>query len=241
MHGVQVVEGIQALGAGSQFAGSLRAAEEKNADQGDFVPVEVEDIGQAMLEFGDATVGGGGTRESLVGQRMEGAADGLFVQIHHRLAIGFLVRGVLKGIQGQRIVVGRGDFFFDQAAEDAGFDGRKVEVHSNMIHDGQTEAGGAGPTKQSAVVLSRGDLLHEFSEVERRLVGFNAELRELQRETRGDFDNLVHLVLFHPSGVNQAQDIEQQSARAYGFDIYAGTTGFLHCPVIDRGRRVILR
>ena len=134
--GVQVIEGIQALGAGSQFAGSLRAAEEQNADQGDFVAVEVEDIGQAMLEFGDATVGGGRTGEPLVGKRMEGAADCFFVELHHRLAIGFLIGRILKGIQGQRIVVGRGDFFFDEATEDAGFDGRKVEVHSNMIHDG---------------------------------------------------------------------------------------------------------
>jgi hypothetical protein len=97
--GVQVVEGIQALGTGSQFSRSLRAAEEQNAYQGDFMPVEVEDIGQAMLEFGYATVGGGRPREPLVGKRMEGAADCLFVEIHHRLAIGFLVRGVLKSVQ----------------------------------------------------------------------------------------------------------------------------------------------
>jgi hypothetical protein len=134
--GVQVVEGIQALGASSQFAGSLRAAEEQNADQGDFVAMEIEDVSEAMLEFGDATIGRGRTGEALVGKRMECAADCLLVEIHHRLAIGFLVRGVLKSVQGQRIVIGRGDFFFDEATEDAGFDGRKVEVHANMIHDG---------------------------------------------------------------------------------------------------------
>ncbi len=61
MDGVQVIERIHTLGAGPQFAGSLRTAEEQHADQGDFVPMEVEDIGQAMLELGDTAVAGGGT------------------------------------------------------------------------------------------------------------------------------------------------------------------------------------
>src|SRR5579864_1290191 len=98
MHSLQVVERVHALGAGSQLAGSLRAAEEQDTDQGDLVSMEIEDVGEAMLEFGDATVGGSGTREALVGQRMEGAANGLLVELHRRLSIGLLVGSVLKGV-----------------------------------------------------------------------------------------------------------------------------------------------
>ncbi len=134
--GVQVFERIKPIGAGAKFAGRLRAAEEQDADQGGFVAMEVEDVGEAMLVFGDAAVGGGGAGEALFGERVEGAADGLFVEIHDGLAIGFLVGGVLKSVQGERVVVGSGDFFFDEAAEDASVGGREVEVHLNMIHDG---------------------------------------------------------------------------------------------------------
>ena len=49
-------------------------------------------------------------------------ADGVFVEIHDGFAVGFLVAGVEEGVEGERIVFGSGDFFFDEGAEDAGFD-----------------------------------------------------------------------------------------------------------------------
>lgn len=136
MDGVQVVECIHAFGAGAELAGRLGATKEQDADQGGLVAVEVEDVGKAMLEFWDAAVGGGGAGQVLVSERVESAANGFFVEIHHRFPIGLLVGGVLESVEGQRVIVGRGDFFFDEAAEDAGFDRGKVEVHLNMIHDG---------------------------------------------------------------------------------------------------------
>src|SRR5580693_6829711 len=136
MDGVQIVEGVEALGPCPELAGGLRAAEEQNADQGDLVAVKVKDVGEAMLEFGDAAIGSGGSCEALVRERVESAADGLFVEFHDGIAVGFLVGGVLEGVQRQRVVVRGGDFFFDEAAEDASLDGRQVEVHLNMIHDG---------------------------------------------------------------------------------------------------------
>src|ERR1700753_4329685 len=99
-----------------------------------------------MLEFCDATVGGGGAGEALVGERMESTADCFLVEIHHWVTVGFLVGCVLEGVEGQRVVVGCGDFFFDQATENAGFDGREVEVHLNMIHDGRFGYGRAAAT-----------------------------------------------------------------------------------------------
>ena len=63
MDGVQVVERVEAIGARAEFAGRLRAAEEQDADQGGLVAMEVEDVGEAMLVFWDAAVGGGGAGE----------------------------------------------------------------------------------------------------------------------------------------------------------------------------------
>src|SRR5579871_6183981 len=111
--------------------------------------MEVEDVGEAMLELGNAAVGGGGPSQALLGQRVEGTADGFLVEVHCRLAVGFLVGGVLKRVQRQGVVVGRGDFFFDEATEDTGFDGREVESHSHMIHEGLSAAFGAMWTTRS--------------------------------------------------------------------------------------------
>jgi len=53
---------------------------------------------------------------------MERAADGVFIEIHHWIAIRFLVGGVQDSVQRKRVILGRGDFFFDERAQDAGFD-----------------------------------------------------------------------------------------------------------------------
>ena len=62
-------------------------------------------------------------------QRMQGPADGRFVQVHDGIAIRFLVAGVDEGVQRKRIVFGRGDFFFDERAQDATFDFVQEDVH----------------------------------------------------------------------------------------------------------------
>ena len=120
---VERFEVVHAVGAAAEFAGSLRSAEKQDADDGDFAAVEVEDFLQAVFELGDAAVGAaGGAGQAFFLQRGEGVADGGFVERHHRVAIVFLVAGVDQGVERERVVVGRGDVFFDQGAEDAGFD-----------------------------------------------------------------------------------------------------------------------
>jgi len=125
--GVQIVELVEAVGPGAEFAGRLRTAEEEDAYERDLVAMEVEDIGEAVFELGDAAVGGSRTGEALLRERMESAADGLFVEFHGGLAIGFLIGGVLEGVERERVVVGSGDFFFDEAAEDAGLGGGETK------------------------------------------------------------------------------------------------------------------
>jgi hypothetical protein len=129
--GAEVVELVEALAAGAELAGSLRAAEQEDAEEGDFVAMEIEGFLEAMLELGDAGVGGGGTGEAVLVQGVEGVADGVLVEVGDGVAIGFLVAGVEDGVEGERVVVRSGDFFFDEGAEDTGFGGGEVDVHED--------------------------------------------------------------------------------------------------------------
>ena len=52
---------------------------------------------------------------------------------HHRFTIRFLIAGVEEGIEGEGIVFGRGDFFFDKRAENADLNFRELKSHKEMI------------------------------------------------------------------------------------------------------------
>ena len=125
----EVVELIETIGAGAEFAGGLRAAEKKDAEQGDLVAMEIEDFREAMFELGDAAVCCCGAGEALLAQRMKRAADGVFVKLHYRVAIRFLIGRVENGVQGERVIVRSRDLLFDEGAEDAGFHWGQSEVH----------------------------------------------------------------------------------------------------------------
>ena len=130
LHGAQVVEGVHAFGAGAQFAGSLRATEQQDAQNGDFVTIKVEGFLEAVLVLGDAAVrGADGADQGLSVERMQGLADGGFVEIHDRIAVRFLVASVDQCVQGKWIVFRSGDFLFDQGAEDSAFDFVQKDVH----------------------------------------------------------------------------------------------------------------
>ena len=142
--GVQIVELVEAIGPRAEFAGRLRTAEEEDAEKRDLVAMEVENVGEAVFELGDAAVGGSRTGEALLRERMESSADGVFVEFHGGLAIGFLIGGVLEGVERERVVVGSGDFFFDEAAEDAGFGGGEAKGGHGENDTNAMEAGQIG-------------------------------------------------------------------------------------------------
>ena len=120
---VESFEAVHALGTAAEFAGSLRAAKKKHAEDGDFTAIKIENFLQAMFVFRDAAVGSaGGTGETFLLQRGEGLTDGIFVESHDGVAIIFLIASVYQSVQRERIVIGRGDVFFDERAKDAGFD-----------------------------------------------------------------------------------------------------------------------
>src|SRR5882672_6287378 len=76
LYGAEIVERMHAFGAGAEFAGRLRAAQEQDAENGDFVAIEVEGFLQAVFVLGDAAVrGADGADEGLLAQRMQGLAD----------------------------------------------------------------------------------------------------------------------------------------------------------------------
>jgi len=130
LHGAEIVERMHAFGAGAEFAGRLRAAQQQNTKDGNFVTIEIEGFLEAVFVLGDAAVrGADGADEGLAIERMQGLADGGFVEIHDRIAIRFLVASVEEGVQGEWVIFGSGDFFFDEGAEDAGFDFVEENVH----------------------------------------------------------------------------------------------------------------
>ncbi len=83
----EVVKSIEAIGAGAKLAGSLRTAEKQDAEQSDLVAVKIENLREAVFELGDAAIGCSGTREALLIERMERAANGVFVEVHYRITI----------------------------------------------------------------------------------------------------------------------------------------------------------
>ena len=130
LHGAQVFERVHAFRAGAEFAGRLRPAEQQDAEDGNFVTIEVEGFLKAMLVLGDATVrGADGTDKRLAVKRMECLTDGGFVESHDRFAIRFLIAAIDESVQGQRVILGSSDFLFDERAEEPAFDFVQEEVH----------------------------------------------------------------------------------------------------------------
>ena len=70
---------------------------------------------------------------------MEGLADLLLGEIEDGLAGGALVAGGLERVERQRIILGRGDLFLHQSAEDADLVLREVHTYK-----GATDGIGGG-------------------------------------------------------------------------------------------------
>src|SRR5258708_27047452 len=76
LHGAQIVEGMHALGTGAQFAGSLRPAQQQDAEYGDLVTIEIECLLEPMLVLGYAAVrGADGANQGLSVEGMQSLAD----------------------------------------------------------------------------------------------------------------------------------------------------------------------
>jgi hypothetical protein len=125
LNGAEIVEGVETVGAAAEFAGGLRAAEHKEAKDGGLVAAKVEDGADSMLIFGNSGIADRGD-ESEVFKRMEGLTNLFFSEIEHGIAAGALVAGVKQGVEGEGVVLWRGDLFLDERAEDAELMGREM-------------------------------------------------------------------------------------------------------------------
>lgn len=126
LDGGNVVEAVEAVGTAAQFAGSLRAAEKQEAEDGRLVAAEIEDGAGTVLELGDAGVADRGGKSEIF-EGVEGLTNLLLVQIEDGIAAGTLVAGGEKRIEGEGVDLGRGDLFFNESAENAELDG--IERH----------------------------------------------------------------------------------------------------------------
>jgi hypothetical protein len=131
LNGGQIIEGVKAVGAAAEFAGGLRTAKHKEAEDSSLVAAKIEDGADAMFVLGDSSgwfseaVADRGD-EGEVFKRMEGLADFFFCEIEDRVAAGALVAGVKQGVEGEGVVLWRGDLFLDERAEDAELMGREM-------------------------------------------------------------------------------------------------------------------
>src|SRR3984957_15344684 len=68
-------------------------------------------------------------------------AHGGFVQVHDRVAIGFLVASVDQRVKRKRIIIRSGDFFFQQRPEYPGFHFIQYDIHNTSNHIGDRYPG----------------------------------------------------------------------------------------------------
>ena len=131
--GFEVFERIQTIGAGAEFAGGLRAAEEQDAKDSQFIAMKIVEFVDAVFVFGDAGIAACGADQGLFGKSANCLTDGNFVEGGDWIAIGFLVTGVEESVQRERVIFRSGAFFFDERAEDADFRFRELKGHEGRI------------------------------------------------------------------------------------------------------------
>jgi hypothetical protein len=109
----------------------LRTAEHKEAEDSGLVATKIEDGADPMFVLGDASgrfseAVADRVDEGEVFKRMEGLTNLFFGEIEDRIAAGALVAGVKQGVEGEGVVLWRGDLFLDERAEDAELMGREM-------------------------------------------------------------------------------------------------------------------
>ncbi len=96
----------------------MGAAEHEEAEDSSLVAAKIEDGANLMLVLGDAGVADRGDKCEVF-KGMEGLANFFFSEIENGVPAGTLVARVKQGVEGQGIILRRGDLFFDERAQDA--------------------------------------------------------------------------------------------------------------------------
>ena len=136
LDGGQVVEGVEAAPARLRSSpGVWGPPKHEEAEDGGLVAAKIEDGADAVLVLGDAGVADGGD-EGEVFKGMESLANLFFGEIKDGIAAGALIARVKQSVEGERIVLWRGDLFFDERAEDAELMGREMHRYKGATGEG---------------------------------------------------------------------------------------------------------
>jgi len=112
----------------------LRAAQEEFADDAEFLGREFQGavfgVAETVLVLGDAAAEAAVLADQVaLDEQVDRLLHGRVIELQHRVAIALLVAGVHQRVERERILLGRGDFLFDQAGDDAGFEGGQFDGH----------------------------------------------------------------------------------------------------------------
>ena len=126
LHSAKVFEGVETVGATAQFARSLRAAQHEQAEHSRLIAAKVEDGADPVLVLGNPGIADR-SDEPEIFEGMEGLAKVFFGQVENGVATGALVARVKESIERKRIVLWRGDLFFNERPQDAEL--REIKLH----------------------------------------------------------------------------------------------------------------
>jgi hypothetical protein len=135
LDGGEVVEGVETVGAAAEFTGGLGAAEHEEAEDGGLVAAKIEDGADPMLVLWDAGIADR-SDEGEIFKGMEGLANLFFGEIKDGVAAGALVARVKQSVEGERVVLWRGDLFFDERAQDSKLMGREMHRYKGATCEG---------------------------------------------------------------------------------------------------------
>ena len=140
VHLYGAVEVVQPVGAREQLPRRLRAAQHQHREQGLLLAADLQRLVEQVAVLGGAAgVAAGEPRPAPLAEAVERVADRGLVVVHDRVAVGRLVAGQAKGVEGERVGVRRRALLLEQAAEDAQLGGREV-MHGAQPTDLPTPA-----------------------------------------------------------------------------------------------------
>jgi hypothetical protein len=137
LDGGEVVKAVQTVGAAAEFARGLRAPQHKEAEDGGLVAAEIEHGADSMLILRDARVTDRSDKGEIF-KGMEGLAYLFFGEIEDGVPAGALVARVKQRVEGEGVVLWRGDLFFNERAEDAELMGREMHRYKGATGEGVT-------------------------------------------------------------------------------------------------------
>jgi len=114
-HVGEFFEAEHAFGAPAELTGSLRAAQQKDADDGCLGAREIENFLKVVLVLRNPRVGAASrARETEIMQCAECVPDGVLIEVHHGLAVVLLIAGIDECVEGQRVVLGGRHVLFNK-------------------------------------------------------------------------------------------------------------------------------